>query len=358
MKFVITVDTEEDNWDRYHTTDNPLKNIERVVFLQQLLDEFGVRPTYLVTYPVVTAPRSVEILKRILDRGKCEIGMHCHPWNTPPFDKNEVIRKHNTMLCNLPETQQLEKLATLHEAICKNFGITPVVFRAGRWGFGPGLPRAISQLGYRIDTSVTPYMNWAHYHGPDFSDYDPAPFRFTPLGLEQRDAAGSLLEVPVTIGFLQSNFQVCNRFLKALEHPLARCVHATGLFYYLKLINKTWLSPETSDAASMIRLAICMQRNNYPILNMVFHSSSLMKGLSPFVRSDRDEDQLLQNIREFLEFSQSAGWQPTTLGEFEAVNRRLNHPSPADHSGADEPPIEQDAFECVRGKEKSSLWKF
>lgn len=83
MKLIITIDTEEDNWSRYSATDNPVENIERIVPLQQLFDEFGVRPTYLVDYPVATNPKSVSVFKRILEEGKYEIGMHCHPWNTP-----------------------------------------------------------------------------------------------------------------------------------------------------------------------------------------------------------------------------------------------------------------------------------
>ena len=66
MFLVITIDAEEDNWSRYSATDNPVSNIERLIPLQQLFDEFGIRPTYLVSYPVATNPRSVEILKTIL----------------------------------------------------------------------------------------------------------------------------------------------------------------------------------------------------------------------------------------------------------------------------------------------------
>ena len=178
MKLIVTIDTEEDNWSRYSATDNPVKNIERLPHLQSLFDIFGVKPTYLVSYPVATSPRSVDILRGFLDEGKCEIGMHCHPWNTPPFE--EEINNYNTMLCNLPEELQYKKMENLHKMILRNFGIVPVSFRAGRWGFNQGVARALCRLGYRVDTSVTPFENWVIYQGPDFSGFDPFPFRFDP----------------------------------------------------------------------------------------------------------------------------------------------------------------------------------
>lgn len=85
MKLVGTVDVEEDQWGitlpRYATA----LNVRRLPTLQKLLHEFGSIPTYLLTYPVANDPRAVAILQEILDGGGCEIGMHCHPWTTPPY---------------------------------------------------------------------------------------------------------------------------------------------------------------------------------------------------------------------------------------------------------------------------------
>ena len=121
MKFIVTIDTEEDNWDKYSRSDNPVENLKKIIPLQKIFDRYGVRPTYLISYPVATDPGCIEILKCILDQGRCEIGTHCHPWNTPPFD--EEINEHNSMLSNLPESLVLQKLQSLHEVICQNFGV-------------------------------------------------------------------------------------------------------------------------------------------------------------------------------------------------------------------------------------------
>ena len=317
MKLIVTIDTEEDNWAHYSATDNPVQNIEQIIKLQSLFDRFGITPTYLVTYPVATNPRSVSILKRILYSGKCEIGMHCHPWNTPPFNADQKITEHDTMLCNLPEELQYLKLANLHDTICKQFGVAPISSRVGRWGFGSAAARSLDLLDYRVDTSVTPFVSWQAYQGPDFSDFGPDVFRFTAEGLSHRAEKGALLQVPATIGFLQSDFVRSRRLWRLSEGWLGRRIRMRGVLDRLGLLNKVWLSPELADADSMIRLGMRMQRNNYPCLNMTFHSTSLMVGLSPFVRTVEEEKLFLNRITTFLLYAHEAGWESQTLSRFE-----------------------------------------
>lgn len=317
MKLLISIDVEEDNWGKYSPDQYTIENSKKIPILQSLFDEFGVKPTYLISYPVATNPWAIDMFSGYLAQGKCEIGMHCHPWNTPPFIKGEDVCERDTMLCNLSDELQYLKLASLHEVICINFGIVPVSFRAGRWGFGPTVAQALTRLGYRIDTSVTPYVNWKANQGPDFSDFGPEVYRFNAEGLLNKDKNGVLLQVPATVGFLQSDFRRSHLLMRLAESRFARKICLLGLFGRIGLLNKVWLSPELSSIASMIELSKRMQENNYPCLNMTFHSSSLLCGLSPFVRTVEESKQFLQRIREFLIFARTAGWESQTLAQFE-----------------------------------------
>src|SRR5208337_1476965 len=121
MKLVITIDTEEDNWGVFSPTGHTLKNLDRIPVLQELFDAYNVKPTYLITYPVATDTESITLLREIEKSGRCEIGMHCHPWNTPPFE--EIPGDNNSMLCNLPCDLQYKKMSSLTDAIAKNFHI-------------------------------------------------------------------------------------------------------------------------------------------------------------------------------------------------------------------------------------------
>lgn len=316
MKLIVTIDTEEDNWGRYSAHNNPVTNIQQIIPLQKLFDEFGVKPTYLVNYPVSTAPGSVSVLKKIMDTGSCEIGMHCHPWNTPPFDKKAAINKDETMLCNLSAAMVHEKLGVLYEAIEKNFDIVPFSFRAGRWGFSREVARWLVQSGFRVDTSITPYVDWESCHESNFSQFSPEPFWFHVDDDFRAQGKNRLLEVPASIDFLQNNSRLCQKIMKACEKPFVRRMHMKGVLDRLGLVNKIWLSPEMEDFTSMKRLARSMERKKYPCVNFFFHSNTLLPGLSPFTRSWKDVDVFIQKIRRFLVFAQEAGWKSSTLSQF------------------------------------------
>jgi len=115
VKLFITIDTEEDSWDNYWSSSPSLDNVTRIPIIQSLFNRYGAVPTYLVSYPVVENNLASRILLELCDRGLCEIGAHCHPWNTPPYvEEKKTI---NTMLSNLPYEIVREKIETLHEAV-------------------------------------------------------------------------------------------------------------------------------------------------------------------------------------------------------------------------------------------------
>ena len=242
MKLIITIDTEEDNWGDYNCKGHTLKNIERIPLLQQLFDDFNVKPTYLISYPVATDKRAVSIFKKIVGEDKCEIGTHCHPWNTPPFEEERT--EYNSMLCNLPADLQFRKIKYLHDTIRNNSGVEPVSFRAGRWGYNQNVAKNLYKLGYKIDTSVTPFTNWREDHGPEFTNLSPRPFRFSSEDIFHESEGGEMLEVPVTIGFLQRNFTLCNSILQLTVQRPVSYLRIPGIFHKLNLINKVWLCPE------------------------------------------------------------------------------------------------------------------
>ena len=310
MKLIVTIDTEEDNWGSYNPTGNTVENIGYIREIQELFDKYNVKPTYLLTYPVATDDNSVSLLRGIMERGGCEIGTHCHPWNTPPF--KEQTGPKNSMLCNLPSNLQYEKIRNLHETIRDRFDITPLSFRCGRWGLSEQVLINLTRLGYKIDTSVTPYTNWTAYYGPDMSRYTPEPFKFT-NGKDNLDHP--LLEIPATVGFLQSNFAASNLIFDMAGLFPFRSFRIRGILDMLRMVNKVWLSPEQSDGKAMIALGKRMLKNKYQYLNMVFHSSTLKSGLTPFVKTRDDERKFLRRIEDFLIFSSDTGIESIKLCE-------------------------------------------
>ncbi len=324
MKLVVTVDVEEDQWGIVPHCHATAHNVHRLPTLQELFNQFGIIPTYLLTYPVVRDRYAVGILREIFDAGECEIGTHCHPWNTPPYE--EPLNKHNSMLCNLPSTLQFEKLQRLHEAIRNNFETAPVAFRSGRWGFDAEVARNIIRLGYRIDTSVTPYTSWAQASGPDFSCFSPKPYTFTQNFRTERGSNGVLAEIPATIGFLHGEFQTCTKLVERFTRAPFRRFKLGSLLSRLHLLRKVWLSPEIETPARMMQLVRQMRSQGYELLNLVFHSSVLMGGCGPFIRSQADEHAFMRKLNTFLYLARKDGIVFVPLSEA----ARYSFPAPVD----------------------------
>jgi len=321
VKVFITIDVEEDLWGEYKATQIPVDNVARLPILQDLFDRFGAMPTYFINWPVVTNKFASKILHEILNRGRCEIGTHCHPWNTLPIE--EKINNHNSMICNLPYELIEKKLETLHEAIIDRFKVKPICFRSGRWGFGPKVAKAIHKLGYLVDTSVTPFFDWSEDGGADFSDVPTFSYWFNPDDVLREKADGPLLEVPPTIGFLQKNFKLCRLVRrKILNGPLSR-YHILGILDKLKILNLRWLSPELSSGPEMILLSKKFIQTGHRFLNMAFHSTSLIPGKTPFVRNQQQLEKFLCDIEMFLQFVVDQGMTFSPLsGALEEVKKQ------------------------------------
>jgi len=303
VKFFITIDTEEDDWGEYRSSGFSVENIGIIPRLQALFDRYGAVPTYLITYPVVTSDTARAAFLDILARSRCEIGAHCHPWNTPPFE--EEINARHSMICNLPYSTVVKKIATLQNAITESLGVVPKCFRSGRWGFGPDVAAAIHKLGFRIDTSVTPFVDWTDYAGPDYRAAPFLSYQFSPTDILSVAPDGGLLEVPATIGFLQKNYELCRRVIK--WRGVASRLHVLGILERAGLVNLRWLSPELSTGEEMVALAKTALLARASSLNMTFHSTTLLPGKSPYVRTQSALESFLGNIEMVLKYAAHEG---------------------------------------------------
>lgn len=303
----ITIDTEEDLWGEYAVKHPSVENIKKIHTLQEIFAKYNAVPTYLINYPVATDAYSIDVLSGLLQKKRCDIGTHCHPWNTPPFHDEGVTERHSYM-CNLPEKLILDKMAQLHNAIKKNFHFTPTVFRAGRWGVGPNVIRTIKMLGYQIDTSLH-FMSWEKnsIHKICINKYETVYSEGSDifcgrLRCNMCNESKYILEIPPTIGFLQNNFLLCNKLKTLIQNSFLRRFRLIGVLDRLRLLNFRVLSPEISSFEDMVKLSKAMMKNGYKYLNLTFHSTSLIAGKSPFVNNEHELDQFLKKIERYLEF--------------------------------------------------------
>jgi hypothetical protein len=220
------------------------------------------------------------------------------------------------MMFNLPGSLNRAKIAEVHRLIEAELGVTPTSFRAGRWGLGPTVAGALVELGYAVDSSVTPFLDWSARHsGPNYARAPLRPYRFHPTDVLRPSSDGPLVEVPATVGFLHGVPEVAARIRTALARGKLRRTRLLGLLDRLGLVACRLLSPETSTAGEMIALARNLVARDARILNLFLHSSALAPGLTPFVRDERDRAEFLQRIDSFLAFCTEQGFEFSTIAE-------------------------------------------
>ncbi len=308
VKVAITIDTEEDQWGVYSPQSCSVSNIASIPLVQAIFDRFEVTPTYLVNYPVMKDDSASRMFRDIMQSGRCELGVHCHPWNTPPSDNDSGI-EFDSLLCNLGYRKVWSKMNFLHNTFVERFSIRPISFRAGRWGFGPLVARTLIDLGYGIDSSISPFTDWSYIGGPDFFHAPTRPYRLDHTFTLLPPGSVGLLEAPPTMGFFQRNSRMCAAVLRGISrNGFLRKTRMIGLLDKSRMINLRWLSPETTSVDDMMTLARSRVDCGEDFLNMYFHSTSLLPGASPFVLSSQDLQRFLARIERFVEYASDAGW--------------------------------------------------
>ncbi len=306
----VVVDTEEEfDWNaparRTNTGVTAMRHVERG---QRVFDRLGVKPTYVVDYPVASQPDGYLPLLEIAQSDRCEIGAHPHPWVNPP--DLEEVRGRNTFMCNLPESLQRAKLERLSGQIAEVFGRTPTVYKAGRYGIGDSTIGVLEDLGFETDVSICPQFDFSAEHGPSFVEFDSRPFFLS----------DRLLEIPCTV-----DYTGWAGTLRPALHRIARrdaltAFRGVGALAKMRAVNRIMLSPEGNSFDEMRALTEELFARGLRTFMFSFHSPSLEPGHTPYVRSRADLDRFLQDIERFCEyFMGDRGGIASTPGEFRAA---------------------------------------
>ena len=156
MKFIMTIDMEEDNpWQKPGGTQT--LNSGCIHRFQQLCDRYHFKPTYLCSSEMVKCKTFQEFISPVLEGEKAEIGAHLHPWRCPPMeDITGQDYKYLPHPHEYPDKPVKMKMHELTRSIKDYLGVLPKSYRAGRWGLGIRHIPILEELEYGVDSSVTP----------------------------------------------------------------------------------------------------------------------------------------------------------------------------------------------------------
>ncbi|UEM02727.1 polysaccharide deacetylase family protein [Skermanella rosea] len=290
---LVVVDAEEEfDWSAPFSRDQrSVRSMAAQGPMHRIFEKFGIRPTYVVDYPVASQRDGLEPLRDLLKDDACLIGTQLHPWVNPPFD--EEVSERNSFPGNLPPDLERAKLEALTRAIEDGLGLTPRIYKAGRYGLGPRTFRTLADLGYCIDLSAVPGADLRVHHGPDFRRVEPQPYWIGP--------PGRLLELPLTRGYVGLLSGQGPGLEGALESPVAQACRIPGVLSRLGLIDRIILTPEGVPPAQHMALVRAMIRRGQRIFMLSYHSPSLVPGNTPYVRTRRDLDVFMDRVEGFCE---------------------------------------------------------
>jgi hypothetical protein len=297
VKFILTIDTEADNqWD-YSDHSLRIDNIKAIPEFQKLCDDYGVKPTYLVTSEIALAPLAQDILGNYQQDGKAEIGAHLHPWTTEPFAAQED-RWKRTFVNSLPNEIIQAKIENLTHQIERGFGKRPTSYRAGRFGFNSNSLICLEQLGYLVDCSITPLVDWSYTEpygiGPDFRRAPTKPY-YPDYSDICNEGAAKVLEVPVTILFTKRLLN--KRWGRDFYENHKRLIILRGLRKVIWGSQPLWFRPLPNiTALQLIKLVDFAEELGLPVVEMLIHSSELMPGGSPYNPDRTSVDRLFKKL--------------------------------------------------------------
>ncbi|AKV01823.1 hypothetical protein AKJ09_08486 [Labilithrix luteola] len=272
--------------------------------LQPLFASHRAKPTYLLSPEILRNEACVDVFRRLAS--SCELGTHLHGEYAEPdaFEPDAT----SAFQRDYPPEVEKAKLAYLTDLFIRAFDHQPASFRAGRFGVGAASIGILEDLGYAVESSVTPHMDWASSgaKGLAFLDAPTQPYRPDPKE-PGRPGNAKILEVPVTIR---------RRFVNALP-------------WVGKHVDPRWLRPTRGTAESLVRVAedeIAEARRVAPgrpvILNAMFHNVEIVPHLSPYASSEDEAQGILGRLGALLAWAEREGVSVVGLGDVPEILAR------------------------------------
>ncbi len=302
-RFLISVDTEEEfDWDApFQRSGHTTVSVPMLQKFQEFVEKYRVKPAYFVDYSIITDDEAVAFLRTVAEQQTADIGVHLHPWVNPPFD--EQVNVHNSFAGNLPKELEEAKLVALRDAISDKIGVTPIIYRAGRYGIGPHTTALLRKHGFVMDSSIRPRFDYSGEGGPDFLAVGSEPFWW--------DQEKRLLEVPLTTvysGLLRKQAGLAAGLMN--KSPLVN-----ALFSRSKMLERIPLTPEGISARETKEAIDVALDDDLLLLVFSFHSPSLSPGHTPYVRTAADLDGFYDWWREVLGHLEMRDVKPIDIGQ-------------------------------------------
>jgi len=313
IRYCVTVDTEEE-WDwssGYPTGPTTVRNIAELPKFHAVCEKAGAAVVLFTDHAVLTDPTATATIQDLAKRPRTEIGLHIHPWNTPPVAPVSSVSPRDSFLHNLPWDEQAAKLTSTLTAF-RDAGLAPTSFRGGRYSSSKQIQDFLRDHGVWVDCSVLPWNTWADDGAPDYRHRGLEPARISP----RQPGDKPVWELPLTFGSTRRPFGFWKKILGAADSKVGRLGRVTGVMDRLGIVSRSWLNFENPLGNRILKYLAALRKARPPFVSFTLHSSSLMPGGSPYAKTEADVARILATAESVL--TTVAGWYdfvPATVSE-------------------------------------------
>ena len=288
-RLFITLDTEMDadtHWRKREPAEfssilNGIPNIYR-----KLWDKYDICPIYFVSPEVVDNRKCCEVLKNEICKGAI-IGAHLHPEHIEPQKENIDEVEIEKFPCFAYDYEiEKKKLENLRDLIKTNLGVTPIWYRAARFGADEDTIKILDELGFKYDSSFTPNVNWSDKGGPNHSG--------TPV-FSYKIKGSNIIEYPISIAGKRGGV-------------LGKVLPENWLFY-------RWLRPTHMSYLEEKNLIDELTDKGINDLVMMFHSMEIMINKTPYVRNKYMQKYYLWRLEKTIRYVKKKGYVTYRLEE-------------------------------------------
>ncbi len=312
--YTVTIDTEEEwDWDAgWPVGQHSILNLELMPDFYALCKAHGAKTTWFTNWSVMNQEQARSTIVEITANKDAELGMHIHPWLTPPIT-GKYDKARDSFLHNSPPEVIHDKLNSVWQVFTEH-GCRPKTFRGGRYSCGPEVQKFLQHPDRKFiaDASVVPYTTWADDGAPDYRDRDLQPNRLAPI-----EAGGSAMwEIPCTLAYTRNSMEFWADTFERIEHSFLRHFRLNGILSSTGIVQRVWLNFECTPAKEMIALLTFLEKINIPCVTLTLHSSSLMNGGNPYSHSQKSVDQINECVAEVLAWlANNNSYTPVTIAE-------------------------------------------
>lgn len=282
-RIIVTIDTEMDadiHWIKKHprTYSSITEGIPK--FYRPLWDEYMINPIYFVSPEILEDDLACNVIKNEIQKGAL-IGAHLHPDFIEPDETPRDAAPLEKFPCfGYSYEIEKEKIRNLKNKIERRLGVTPIWYRAARFGTDNDTIKILAELGFKHDSSFTPGINWTSKGGPDHSSVNAHVYKLEPY---------DILEHPITI--LGKRWGILGNILPD-----------NWLFY-------RWLRPTHMTYMEEKRLIREMSEKKADELVMMFHSMEIMINKTPYVRTKLMQLYFIWRLKKTLSYVKKMGYE-------------------------------------------------